>query len=190
MNKTLRTKQGGAALFVAIIMLLLITLLSLSSVRESTLESRVTGNTAFQQKLVSAAEAGLRDGEISLLKNRLGEPKGVCPDDDSDQPCLLSGVPKYTPQFGEVGGSRSYKPTDNTQIAEGSSVRWYAQVAPDGSSEAVSVNAEYGSASGFAGGNSSANAATTAYYELNSQGKSTTLPNTVYLRSTIVKISD
>lgn len=58
--------QTGATLLVAIMMLLVITLLALSSMRGVSLESRITGNLKLQKSLTAAAEAGLRMGEQSI----------------------------------------------------------------------------------------------------------------------------
>lgn len=55
-------RQDGATLFIALIILLVVTLLAVSSVREVTLESRMTGIFIEQQRLLNAAEAGLREG--------------------------------------------------------------------------------------------------------------------------------
>jgi type IV pilus assembly protein PilX len=63
-------RQSGATLLVALMMLLIITLLALSSMRGVSLESRITGNLKQQKNLTSAAEAGLR----------IGEQKIQCPD--------------------------------------------------------------------------------------------------------------
>lgn len=61
-----RHAQAGATLMVAIMMLLIITLLALSSMRGVSLESRITGNLKLQKTLTGAAEAGLRMGERSI----------------------------------------------------------------------------------------------------------------------------
>ncbi|RYE72171.1 MAG: hypothetical protein EOO81_04070, partial [Oxalobacteraceae bacterium] len=58
--------QTGATLLVALMMLLIITLLALSSMRGVSLESRITGNLRLQKTLTNAAEAGLRIGELSI----------------------------------------------------------------------------------------------------------------------------
>jgi len=58
--------QRGATLLVAIMMLLIITLLAVSSMRGVSLESRITGNLKQQKTLTSAAEAALRMGEQSI----------------------------------------------------------------------------------------------------------------------------
>lgn len=58
--------QTGATLLVALMMLLIITLLALSSMRGVSLESRITGNLRLQKTLTNAAEAGLRIGEQNV----------------------------------------------------------------------------------------------------------------------------
>jgi len=58
--------QKGATLLVAIMMLLIITLLAVSSMRGVSLESRITGNLKQQKTLTNAAEAALRIGEQSI----------------------------------------------------------------------------------------------------------------------------
>lgn len=60
--------QAGATLLVAIMMLLIITLLALSSMRGVSLESRITGNLKQQKMLMNAAEAALRMGETSITQ--------------------------------------------------------------------------------------------------------------------------
>ncbi|GIZ72346.1 pilus assembly PilX family protein [Aquipseudomonas alcaligenes] len=59
-------KQYGATLFVALILLLILTILAVASMREATLEARITGNLLEQKRLSAAAEAGLREGERAL----------------------------------------------------------------------------------------------------------------------------
>lgn len=59
-------KQSGVTLIIAVIFLLLITLLGISSMRGVSLESRITGNLRQQKILTEAAEAGLRMGENSI----------------------------------------------------------------------------------------------------------------------------
>ena len=65
-----RRHETGATLMVAIMMLLIITLLALSSMRGVSLESRITGNLKNQKTLFNAAEGALRIAEnsISLTK--------------------------------------------------------------------------------------------------------------------------
>ena len=60
------SKQRGATLFFALIMLLLITLLAVNGMRGTTLEAKITGNLIEQKHATNAAEAALRTGERRL----------------------------------------------------------------------------------------------------------------------------
>jgi type IV pilus assembly protein PilX len=65
-----RPGQTGVTLIVALVFLLIITVLGISSMRGVALESRITGNLKQERILEEAAEAGLRIGENSIPKNR------------------------------------------------------------------------------------------------------------------------
>lgn len=79
-------KQTGATLLVAIMLLLIITLLALSSMRGVSLESRITGNLKQQKTLFNAAEAALRMGELSISQWQ-------CATNTTYKPCVaLSSV--------------------------------------------------------------------------------------------------
>lgn len=56
--------ERGAVLLVALVMLLVLTLLAISGVREATLESRITANKAHALQLDNASEAALREAEF------------------------------------------------------------------------------------------------------------------------------
>ncbi len=56
-------RQDGAAMVIALIMLLVLTLLATASARMTILEERMTGNTQDRSVAFQAAEAGLRAGE-------------------------------------------------------------------------------------------------------------------------------
>lgn len=58
------SQERGAALLVALIMLLILTVLAVSSMRGVVLESRITGNRAESLRLQAAADAALREGEF------------------------------------------------------------------------------------------------------------------------------
>jgi type IV pilus assembly protein PilX len=62
-----RGRQSGAALVVALIFLLLMTLLSTSSMRTSTMQERMAGNMRDWNIGFQGAEAALRDAEKYLL---------------------------------------------------------------------------------------------------------------------------
>jgi len=62
-NRQIAT-QNGAALFVSLIMLLLITLLAVSSMQSSIVQEKMTANQYDSQIAFQAAEAALRRGEL------------------------------------------------------------------------------------------------------------------------------
>lgn len=59
-----RRDQNGAVLLVALVMLLVLTLLAVSSMRGSTLEGRITANRAHDTQQQNAADAALRESEF------------------------------------------------------------------------------------------------------------------------------
>jgi len=63
-----KASQRGAALFVAMIMLLLMLLLAVVGMRTITLESRIAGNMLESQRLQETADGSLREGERAIQK--------------------------------------------------------------------------------------------------------------------------
>lgn len=57
-------RQKGAVLFIALIMLLVLTVLAVSSMRGVTLESRIAGNRAYLEQAQHLADAALREAEF------------------------------------------------------------------------------------------------------------------------------
>ncbi|QTS87544.1 pilus assembly protein PilX [Ectopseudomonas khazarica] len=168
MTQNLPRNQRGAALFVALIMLLVITLLALSGARESTLEGRITGNLVEQQKLTNNGEGGLRQGERALT----APPKPheqAC----NDLYCFLSQEAVYGTDF---DSALDYVPVsgDSTQ-----SVKWYAVTAPSGSTEGQAENPEYGNMMLGIG---------TFRYEINVESTNSVTGHSARLRSTTAKV--
>lgn len=64
MSPITRKSQEGAVLLVALVMLLVLTLLAVSSMRGVTLESRITANRAHDMKTQNIADAALREAEF------------------------------------------------------------------------------------------------------------------------------
>lgn len=60
------TSQGGAALIISLIFLLLMTLIGVTSMQTTTLQERMAGNSRDRNLALQAAEAGLRQGELWL----------------------------------------------------------------------------------------------------------------------------
>ncbi|AYN95623.1 MULTISPECIES: pilus assembly PilX family protein [Pseudomonas] len=65
----LSSRQEGAVLLVALVMLLLITLIATASIRETALQSRISGSVSERKQASNAAEAALREGERRLLNH-------------------------------------------------------------------------------------------------------------------------
>jgi len=122
--------QQGASLLIALVMLILITLLAVSSIQESTLQARITGNLLEDKRLVAAAEAGLRDAERRLAKN---EPPDACPQPLTQKPCIQGIVPANSAGYGTdfVGKSFSYGDSGNTTTLD-RTVHWYLRELPQG----------------------------------------------------------
>lgn len=95
MKKTNQAKQKGAVLLVALVMLLVLTVLAVTSMRGVVMESRITGNRAVMQKLQEQADAALREGEYRYfgntdLRNKLEFHAENCQiNNQINKPCLL-----------------------------------------------------------------------------------------------------
>ncbi|TDV65787.1 PilX N-terminal domain-containing pilus assembly protein [Pseudomonas sp. LP_7_YM] len=118
--------QTGATLLVAIMMLLIITLLALSSLRGVSLESRITGNLKQQKTLFNAAEGALRIGESSISLTKAPSLDNAC----NAASCLrwkLSDLTATTgkdtvTRFGTAdNGTNTMKLTTNYDVK----VQWY-----------------------------------------------------------------
>ena len=66
-----RHSQNGAALLTGLIFLVVLTLLTLSAIKSTSLEERMAGNARDQDVAFQAAEAAIRDGMIYLATNNL-----------------------------------------------------------------------------------------------------------------------
>ncbi len=61
--------QGGTALIVALLILIVLTLLGVAAMSTNTLEEKMAGNTRRSDLAFQAAESALRDGETDLVNN-------------------------------------------------------------------------------------------------------------------------
>lgn len=116
-----RASERGAVLVVALVMLLIITVISIASMREVTLEARVTGNLIENKRLSSAAESALREGERRVLNN------ATPPDDctvravDDTSLCIVEIAEDYDSDFST---SNTYQGLDgNTTLDR--NANWY-----------------------------------------------------------------
>ncbi len=170
MTYSFPARQQGSTLFVALIMLLVITLLAISGARETTLESRITGNFVEQQKLLNDAEATLREGEKQLtVGNKPIEPS--C--SEGAAYCFRNDVPTYAQSFGS--GALAYEVVSN----DNSTNKWYALPAPSGATEGQAENPEYGNMMLGIG---------TFRYEVNAASESTVTGQKINLRTTTAKV--
>ncbi len=81
-------KERGAALVVALIMLVIMALLGVAAMQNTTMEERMAGNLRQQYRAFQAAEAGLRRAEIEI---EAGAPnKMSCDDTFSDTSGLIA----------------------------------------------------------------------------------------------------
>ncbi|MGK4383484.1 PilX N-terminal domain-containing pilus assembly protein [Pseudomonas sp. s4] len=173
MSKKLPKKERGATLFIALIMLLVITLLALSGARETTLEGRITGNLSEQQQLINYAEAALREGEKRLTASN----KPLEQNDCSGSYCFLEANPEYLQViFEDEDAGLSYVPVTGES---NQTVRWYALAAPSGASEGKAENPEYGNMMLGIG---------TFRYEINAEARNSTTGHKANLRSTTAKV--
>ena len=77
-------RQGGAALIVGLILLLVLTILAVSGVITSTLELRMVGNTQLQERAFQAAEVAVEDALAnSLLSTSTPVNQATIPNPDS-----------------------------------------------------------------------------------------------------------
>ena len=76
----LPASQQGVALFLALIMLLVLTLLGLSSSNTSTLQERMVANSVEAQLAFQRAEAGLRQIEIATSQSTFGGVRSLVQD--------------------------------------------------------------------------------------------------------------
>lgn len=146
-------RQRGAVLFVALVMLLLITLAAVGGMRGMQLEGRMTGNRLEQQRLMSAAESALREGEGRLRKSN----RGLDNCTSGTTPCFTAQATSYTTNF---SSSNLYSGMDgNTSLLR--SARWYLRY--------IANNCKGGAGGSGNSYLSKGQVGCTYYYEVNSQ---------------------
>lgn len=167
----MKGSQQGATLFVALIILLIITLLALSGARETSLESRMTGNLIEQQDLLNLSEATLREGERSLTQGSSPVQDYVC--DATGDYCFLDTTPSYTQDFAKA---KAYSLSSSSAPK---SMLWYGISASTGDISGQSQNPEYGNMMRGIG---------VFTYEVNTKAEDTSTGQQVRLRSTVTKL--
>ena len=138
--------QQGAALIIALVFLLIITMVTIANMREVALESRITGNTIESKRLLNVAESAVRDGERSLtLVDSDGDvyfsppiPRGDCAGIQANRPCVLNREPEYALDISE---KREYSPASTELDGD---ANYYVLVSPAGERRGETENPEYG----------------------------------------------
>ncbi|WP_437881812.1 pilus assembly PilX family protein [Pseudomonas sp. LRF_L74] len=153
-------QQQGTVLFIALVMLLVITLLGISSMREVMLESRITGNLIEQKKLSGSAESALREAE-----RRITNDKSVtdCAE-SSTSPCYDGEATDENYTFADA---TAYSGLDgDTELDR--QARWYIRLI-GGPYTAGSTGASANGASNALAGTDEASSGSSFYYEVNAQ---------------------
>lgn len=112
-------RQQGAVLFVALIVLLLVTLLAVTSMREVALEARVTGNLLEQKRLTSAAESALRESEKRIARHP--QPLDICQPGGTETACIKELAEDYAANF---SNATAYSGIDGSTTLERKAY-WY-----------------------------------------------------------------
>ena len=173
-----RAQQRGAALFVAMIMLLLMLMMAVVGMRTVTLESRIAGNMLESQRLQETADGALREGERVIQKHGIALTQcvpGSTTPFTASTPCFISEARNDT-----LGLDSSYSVS---ALATGFTTPygyWYPRYistqCPKGSSATAALEA--------------ASTGCTEFYELNAQATASDSakgcgPDALCLRSTI-----
>jgi len=117
---SLQKKQRGATLLVALVLLLMLTVIALSSARTATLQQRMSSNLQQQNLAFQMAESGLAAAALHLKNNSadwpltIGDKKMLCGSagsfaDWSDNTCSLTNAYGYEVEVERVscGAGRS-----------------------------------------------------------------------------------
>lgn len=134
-------RERGAAMVIALVMLLVLTVLGTATSRLTLLEERMTGNTQDNRVAFQAAEAGLREGEDLLEAPVLPEFDGA---GGLHQPAEPDDEPLWrTLDFASAGDASQY---DGFADAEGSLNRagagWFIEELPRVPTSGVSLAAD------------------------------------------------
>jgi type IV pilus assembly protein PilX len=138
---TAARRQRGAAMVIALVMLLVLTVLGTATARLTLLEERMTGNTQDNRVAFQAAEAALRDGE-----DLLEEP--VIPDFDGTGALYQPAAPDEEPlwrslDFASAGDASQYggfADADGSLARAGAS--WFIEELPRVPTSGVSLAAD------------------------------------------------
>lgn len=157
MQSPSRARQGGAVLFVAMILLLLMLMMAVVGMRTVTLESRIAGNVLESQRLQETADGVLREGERAIQKNVVSLAQcatGATSPFAADVPCFISEArtdplglaSTYSISAKATGFAKPYgywyPRYISTQCPKGSSSTAALEVANTGCTEFYEVNSQ------------------------------------------------
>ena len=130
-------QQSGAALIVALVLLLVMTILGVSTMSTAVMETQMAANNLFSENAFQLAETGLDNGLAQLNASTLTSPAATVPN-NCDAPlapvpianlggtyqstlCFTGDIPHITSSGGSsIGKIRAYHFQNNTQgIAQG-----------------------------------------------------------------------
>lgn len=154
---TPKGRQGGAALFVAMIMLLLMLMMAVVGMRTVTLESRIAGNVLESQRLQETADGTLREGERIIQQYGISLaqcPAGAISPYTAGTPCFISEA-RTDPLGLSSAFGVSVKATGFAKPFGYWYPRYISTLCPKGSSATAALEA--------------ANTGCTEFYEVNSQ---------------------
>jgi len=145
--------QRGAALFVSLVFLVILTLLGVAAFQSATLQEKMTGNLRDQSVAFQSAEAALRDGEsVVAAALNIASPAdyactgGLCRPTFCDSGGTCTPTAAGTPQWQNV----SWAPSSTTTVMISSGITGVAQqprymiekmnsFVPDGGSQKVTI---------------------------------------------------
>ncbi|MCY1436324.1 hypothetical protein D9M71_524430 [compost metagenome] len=149
----------------------MVSVLAISSVRQSSLEARITGSVIEEKRLLNSTESALRNTEASIGKSLLPPDRCAAA---VVLPCVWTkSLDNYAQDFGDA---LAYSGNGIDQSSR-TTVKRYMLAAPAGSLGGESINPEYGS---MMLGNG------TFFYEVNSQATSN--GRNASLRSVIARV--
>lgn len=105
-------RQQGSALIAGLVLLLVITMIAVTGMRNTLLQERMTGNMLDRNLAFQAAEAALRHGQMNLDPNEAAEPVDAPADPLAWEERLTNGGTTYSPpdpdRFGVYAMPRFY----------------------------------------------------------------------------------
>lgn len=90
--------QGGVALFISLIFLLLLTIVGISAMKSAALQEKMAGNTRYKAVSFQYAEAGLREGESLIAATNASGGFAAC--------TACKGKGCQTPDFKNASGGK------------------------------------------------------------------------------------